>query len=318
MIKRIIFKENKNIQMELPLEIDPSLFKIEGDFSNADNWKAKILTGNNLGSKSALKKGDFDNVGYVMISLKDNTFIPIARSDEHNTGYDALWGYYKLSTKNYSPVFSIGNNYFFPSQFKQMQIVLKKFINFGGNPNLKIRSMDGKAVELTIGEFVNYNELEDIYRDYTEVKNKLLPSGKRFYEALRKLADDFVKAGDDPSRSIIGKLGIETNKFLDLAWETFSYYLLSKKDIENLKKLVSEYAKDSDFINFENFVLGLVNDDYPMYKDAKEAGIENFNGIKNFIHEKLKESLKNSFVKKDIELIVGDIEMLINLMANEF
>lgn len=68
--------------------------KVEGDLSNVANWKAKIQVGNSL--TSGMEEGDYDDVGYVAINSKGDDIVPIARSDEHRSGYEYL---YKLSKK---------------------------------------------------------------------------------------------------------------------------------------------------------------------------------------------------------------------------
>ncbi len=61
----------------------------EGDLGNVDKWKARVQLGNSV-TKDGPKKGQMDDVGYVAISTKTNDIIPIARGDEHQSGYEYL------------------------------------------------------------------------------------------------------------------------------------------------------------------------------------------------------------------------------------
>ena len=46
-----------------------SNFQITSNLNEANTWKAKILLGNSM--EEGKKVGDWDEVGYIMISLKD-------------------------------------------------------------------------------------------------------------------------------------------------------------------------------------------------------------------------------------------------------
>lgn len=60
----------------------------DGDLGSVDKWKAKIQIGNSMARDK--NKGDYDDVGYVAINTEGEDIIPIARSDEHQAGYDYL------------------------------------------------------------------------------------------------------------------------------------------------------------------------------------------------------------------------------------
>ena len=102
------FKEyltERKIKFNIPKELQDN-YKIKGNLGNVEKWKAKIMVGNSGGGV-----GKWENVGYVMISIKDKTIIPISRNDEHHTGYDFLQDMDIPNVHSYYPVFAIGNNY---------------------------------------------------------------------------------------------------------------------------------------------------------------------------------------------------------------
>ena len=131
-MKRFKTYLTESTKFKIPPELEDN-YKIKGDLSNVDKWKAKTILGNSAG-----KKGKWDDVGYIMFSTKDNTIIPIARGDEHHTGYDLLFHLQNkigINAQDFYHIFTIGNNYVRmdnPKIVKQFLNVLKKFKNMGG------------------------------------------------------------------------------------------------------------------------------------------------------------------------------------------
>lgn len=73
-------------------------------------WKMKILKANSGG-----KKGEWDNVGYLAIT-PDGIMIPIARSDEHQAGFDMLYTWKRKgvikNVDDFITIFPLGGSYF--------------------------------------------------------------------------------------------------------------------------------------------------------------------------------------------------------------
>lgn len=104
---------------KLPDAVPTSLFKLTNSMADVQKWKAKVLENNQQG----VPKGEFDSVGYIMVSLVDNTIIPIARSDEHRKGFEVMDCVYSekygINPSNYYPIFAIGNNYPYDKEDEQ-------------------------------------------------------------------------------------------------------------------------------------------------------------------------------------------------------
>jgi len=108
-------------------------FKIKGDLSQADKWKAKVLIGNT----GRVKVGAWDKVGYVLISLDSNTIIPIARCDEHHCGFEVLREiYFKqalVPREKFESVFAVGLNYVWQDTAAKQVEAFKRFRSYGGS-----------------------------------------------------------------------------------------------------------------------------------------------------------------------------------------
>ena len=255
-------------------------FKIEGDLSNIKNWKAKILAANS--TTEGMKKGDFEDVGYVAISLKDNTIIPIARSDEHQTGYELLQDYYKSKKKidvsDYVTVFCLvgSTNYIYDdnsgySDLKEKYEALKKAYSYGlKNSNVKFSGGKFDRKEMSIKDFLEGN---GDYNKAIEVKKE---------------------------KGEISELGADLIDYLErMAVLIHRYYENEKnfRDTDKIKEQVFELAEE-----FNKFLILKLPDDLIDYKirskfssaiesrdfSALEQSLFSFNGIKNSIHNLLR------------------------------
>ena len=163
-MRNLIILVEDNLLAEAPKKgfvlapfLNPANYQITDSLKDAARWQAKILTANSAGAGQ--KVGQMDAVGYVMISNIDNTIVPIARADEHNLGSDLLWKLTKRTSfdpQNYTPIFSIGNNYVYSAgDLAPLLKVVKKFLSYGGNPELMLRgSNDLRGKCTTLGNFV--------------------------------------------------------------------------------------------------------------------------------------------------------------------
>ena len=120
------------VKFRIPPKIAKN-YLISGDLSNVANWKAKIILCNS-GSKGK-KVGQWDEVGYVLISLDSDFIVPVARADEHWQGHEL---FRKLSENNMVPdedfvsVYVTGNNYVYKDQDQKFLAAMKKYVAYGG------------------------------------------------------------------------------------------------------------------------------------------------------------------------------------------
>jgi len=122
----------------IPDKIKSNL-KIEGDVSNIQKWKAKVILGNSGG-----KEGEWDDVGYVGFKPSTGTLVPVARADEHQTGYDLIDYYIQkglIPKGKYTTIWvRTGPNYAHDDEhIKELIPVYKKWLELGGE-NLRIKT----------------------------------------------------------------------------------------------------------------------------------------------------------------------------------
>lgn len=286
-----IFEDTQNQKFEIPEQIR-KYYVTEGDMSNAKNWKStkyfRPFTLRDQYKESAL------GIRYVLISTDTNHIIPINMNDEHHKGldvlYDVFYEKYDVTEENYLPADSWRTSYIYniddEKERKDNLIVFQKFLDYGGNPKLKVHfeatvESDYKPYEMTVEQFLLTGGL---YKDYM----KKLVSGKE----ISPFGIDFIK--------ILEELTVLWNKYV-----TEAEYM--KKEISDKIILSVDKLFTLVFMNRNNFDLIKELDDLFLgklskaksKKDIEEIGslLFSHNGIKNFIHIKLKDP-KNKEVKK--------------------
>lgn len=262
-------------------------YKIKGDMSNVKNWKVKIILGNNLSSKENKKVGDWDGVGYVMIATKSNNIIPIARSDEHQTGYDLiehLQDKKLIKEEPYTPIYTLSQDYIYSDHKDHLENKLniyKKFLEYGGN-NIKVDDSNSNYI----------GTIEDIIARNGNVKIKkgeVMPFGRKIIDSLDEIATLLTKILKSPNESLIHKLNDKALSFL----ENNRFILMVELDIDN------------EFIDTLNIDINKNYDEY----NIVDKGFFGMNGIKNQIHKNIKQAIKNpnDYSSKGIAKIFGDI-----------
>lgn len=244
-------------------------YDISGDFSNVKNWKAKIILNNNSGRGTRV--GDFEPVGYVLISLSSNYIIPVARSDEHQTGYDLLYhliNKYKLKPTDYQSMFMLGNHYVYGGEYEQKEKkTIQKAYHYGAR-NILIRQANGERRSMDIADYIKYD-------------------------------GDFVNAIKISKEQKL--LSVEGQNFIDILTEItrlFEQYLTNP--LRQNKKFESSIVKISErlyhIIASNDVLYDIVNKPLKLLDNAVESGdiksiehaIFSFGGIKNTIHMRLK------------------------------
>jgi hypothetical protein len=285
---------NLYITESTKFQIHPDLkdkYKIKGDLGNVEKWKAKTILANSGG-----KKGTWDNVGYVMISPKDNTIIPIARSDEHQSGYDLLYhlrNKYDIHALDYKPVYAIGNNYVDMNNQKEIDKYLKifkKFRNMGGN-NLQVDSWDNISYHGTIDDFLKRKGTIG-YK-----KGELSETGKNLISDLERLAKMLKKILTDPvaSDKLIWMFNDTTIDFLKRGFIKYPY------PYDGLTEYIGYSEIDKWYESLQKAT------DYKL----AEKVLFSMNGVKNKIHNAIRIEMKKSSSersKKKLESILGHLE----------
>lgn len=265
-------------------------FQITSNINEADKWKAKILIGNSM--EEGKKVGDWDDVGYIMISLKDNTIIPIARSDEHHRGYDLLSDFYHLNYNDYYALWVYGKNYPYDLEdLHRLETALLKAKSYGlvfedNNPIINFYQIKWK---------------EEKYKDYPEN----IPAKYYFTNYYGK---------EEPEAKITN-LGKE----LVDAFEKLSFAFTIKK-LPDIKIAINNLYKVGNKIKFNNYPFISVIEKEEMletldFEDNFEKLQEiffGFNGWRNKFHQRLRRNKYN----KELNEQLGNVEEVIQLMSS--
>lgn len=167
---KLINEQKDFTTFQLPKNIPSNFFKITNSLKDIKNWKARILENNSGGEK--LKVGDYDEVGYVMISLKDNTIIPIARSDEHHRGYDIMYEIYESKYKIVPYDYNSRDDTFYGKRTEQEEVVVGNIKNIKNITEKIVMNRDaltlfqyGAIGEFLIKRYYFLNNKEDEFYD---------------------------------------------------------------------------------------------------------------------------------------------------------
>lgn len=280
-----LFENNQIKNFSIPEQIE-KFYIIEGDMSNTKNWKSTKYF-NDFTLKDEYRESGKE-IRYVLISLDSNHIIPINTNDEHQVGYDVLHGVfypkYKVSYEDYISVCTWGTHYIYHlNEDKKKQLAaIQKFLDYGGDPDLNIRiyaTISGEDdYEMSAQEFI------DNKGDYHSYKKKIIESGemssngKKFIKLIENFSELWLKYIN--FKSIRNE--IITKKIVDKAEQIYFFFL--KVNDQLIKELYS------------NFYKGLKK--AIALSDVEQIGllVLGHNGIKNFVHIKLKKGKINKEV----------------------
>lgn len=289
-------------KFRLPNGVPTKWFELTESMKDVENWKAKTILGNSLGEDNN-PKGYLDKIGYVMISLVDNTIIPISRGDEHQRGFEVLDYFYaskyKINPDDYFPVWCFGNNYpYDKEQVSKLKIALSKAEYYG---------IDLSNISIFMG-YINHSFSDDQYILAQEflsgnitkkkINKSLTPLAKQWIATLKKLSKVFEKESIQQDRKYIKAIENTINELSKIAVN------IGVTDYSN-GKIIS--AKDNDEMKWDiyNYRYGFNN--FSIF----EQKFFGFNGFRNRWHNWLKANKDNN----RINAILGDTEKVIELMS---
>jgi hypothetical protein len=280
MLKKV-FARYQVVAKSGTFKIPPKLkahVRINGGLDNVENWEAKVWIGNSCGSGDA-KKGKWGKVGYVAFDAKTGTVVPIARSDEHHTGYDLINEFEEkkiIPRAEWVTIWAIGDggNYANKDELKKLIPVYKRWLELGG--------MNGKITMWDSHHKMSFRDLIDNGPVLKTYKGELAPTGKKLVDLLEKAAKLFAKAaGGAPAQSKqLSKIVFDLADFVQKNESECHMlgYEVGRNDegIQKIKEAASHIANGEDLDKNMDCIFG-------------------FKGLKNAIHT----SLKNVVEKQD-------------------
>ena len=280
-------------QFKIPPKLTKN-YKIVGDLGNVKEWKAKIVLGNSVSKDQHV--GDWDDVGYVGISLDSNIIVPISHGDEHQNGYELLGTFIKkrlIPDEDYYTV-HWGNNYTGhyvgdpEMYFNRSKEAYKRWLSYGGkNASVEVE-IGGRNYQGYMSDIVKINSYFDVNAMIGK-SGVLAPHGKQLVNDLEAIARQTVIVNKTENPEDIEKLNNMALSFIeDYRWELNSF-------IEGLDKIKETIEK-----NFETY-------------NNTEQLFFSMNGIKNKLHMAIRNAIsRKSIDRYDIESLIkafGDLDL---------
>lgn len=270
------------------------------DLYDMKSWKTKVILANS--AAEGIKIGDWDDVGYILISQISNHIIPVARADEHHQGYDLLWDLHDkgiVKHMNFTSIFW-SNNYFYydinDDQAKKDLKAVKKYLEYGGNnTNLLVTYTDDdhrqKRIEIDFKTFVKFNGDVSKLKEYIDKEGELASEGNELIEFFEYLSYKLTRYYLDNDKND-NDCGADTPKGIS---DYVKWWINDRK-----------VFKDIDFLNILYFKNELIRSCNKFDISKIEQLIYSFDGLKNKIHQMLR--------KKDKKLIkyFGNLELALS------
>ncbi len=279
--------------------LDPQKYQITDSMNRIRQWRAYTYLDNNAGKG----KGKMDEIGYVMVSLTDNTIIPISRGDEHNMGRDLL---YHLSRKlpilgkDYVPVWSYGNNYVYSAdELPKWHIVLTKWLQYGGPDGLLKGSSDLRGTMLLSSDLVARKGSVSVS------PGSLAPVGQKLYMGLVRLSQTILGLQQNPDRIKARAAFVEAARLGKMIHSmSFELQVPGENAIKEFPQRLKELQKLNDLPGLEGLVFG-------------------FSGLKNIIHTAMKRINEQAkagdrmaiYWLSDLRGIWGDVDLAIDMLG---
>ncbi len=288
-IKYKLFENLQTQKFSIPKQIE-QYYIIEGDMSNARNWKStKSFLSVEYSNNNSRTFEESLGIRYIMISLDSNNIVPICMNDEHRTGYEVLYDVYfkkyKIPKEKYISICSWGETYVYemdiPKQRENFLQAFKKFVEYGGNPKLNIyfygtKDSNFKPYRMSIEKFLKTDGTYDSYLSEIVNSGEISDEGKNLINIFDQLSD------------------------------LLSQYEMMKREVGRTKYIEKEiinYTGDlTDFFFWHHNTYKLVGDIHDKFfsqlSSSKRSNdidkiswlLFNHDGIKNAFHIKIKES----------------------------
>ena len=306
----IINEAQSRARFRLHPALDPNNYIMTDSLRDPSKWKARTYVGNNSNTGET---GGLAEVGYIMISISDDTIIPISRDDEHHTGYDLLWdfaqGSYNSEAKktnkplpidpnDYIPIWSYGQNYVYDESNRiNLAIVLRKFLSYGGVDGILKGANDLRGRMVHLSDFANTDGKAMLFRKTDGARDTLAPVGQRIYDQFKRLSELLAPLDNTSDRIAAKPAFIAAASFFKNIPLTLGWGL--GLEVDYLKAIPSQLRQ----LQKENDVQGLLE------------LIFGFDGVKNRMHQNMKKGMKSDYHRDDIVGIWGNVDLAIDLLG---
>lgn len=227
-------------------------FEMPGDLGDIGKWKAKILLGNSMGKEQ--KKGDMDDVGYVAISTVNDEIVPIARADEHRSGYELLYHLQDKDVIRGRPqdfiTLSDGTNYphYTTKDTGMYAKAIKKWLEYGGK-NVAVHSQGGD------GNGPEKHYVTDM-EEYAALDGKM-PYGQKGPSKAGREIIEHLEGAMGSLRDGKNKEAMEHAKVLADRLDNFSMYTAGWMEAKEFKEVVGKAENDGDVTGLGKAVQGV-------------------------------------------------------------
>lgn len=285
----------------LPDGLPADAYVMPGTLANASEWKAKVWDGNAGDGDIAM-----DDIGYVMVSLKDNTIIPIARADEHHHGYATLrehkqeWG---INLRDYIPIPAQGSPvYIYSSTEIPLYLeALRRFRSYGGR-NVAINSQPQNGLDeqvILADDFLKAKGMIPL------TPGELWPYGERLVRAIEALNDALGKAreaGSQMAEQRVFKAAWKLRDAMDANWfsvirhlDGFTRFREEGEFTPNcVDRLLTTWEAIGDTKALEEAVFGFSDD---------------WVGFKPSLHREVRKELAGERTYSRVKSLFGDLEL---------
>lgn len=256
--------------------LDPTHYEITNSLKDFERWLVYTHEGFTASDPAnSIKRGQMAKPGYIMISLVDDTIVPISRGDEHHSGMDVMYDQiakeckrngHPINPRNYVPIWGYGHNYiYYKSDIPKMLTALTKFLSYGGRDGPLKGSNDLRGMMMNSSDFVERGG------DVVINPGTIAPAGQKIMNDFRQLEATLRAAGELPEmeRAKRARAFVAAAEFAARLRPYLSELAIKDYHILTDPKIIGAYKKANDIEGLKKLIFG-------------------FHGLKNSIHQEMK------------------------------
>lgn len=285
--KKPVKKSSKKKISKPSVSIPPKYIQFvdgSGDLGNVESWKVQIQSGNSMGRDSP-GIGGWDKAGYVFVNPKTKEIVPIARSDEHNTGWDLMYDLEKKgivkNVDDFQPIYIHGTHVYDREDKEPFKKAFQTWLDAGGK-DIKVEIYRSSSVNDnerfigTLSEFI-------AAKSFIPEKGAIAKPGRELIGTFGKFGKAVEIALRDPTKD---SQAVKQAEAVLHALERYDSFGILKATV---LKQAEEALGSGDFQKIQDAFLGM-------------------NGLKNSIHQNLREAEGGKHMyQRELEAYFGDV-----------